>query len=55
MLYEVITQTVEDVVEAAHFAADMGTARVSLFGYAHVPWFAMHQSAIDEFVLPGLE
>ncbi len=55
LMYGLPYQTVEDVVEAAHFAADMGTARVSLFGYAHVPWFAKHQSAIDEAALPGLE
>ena len=55
LMYGLPFQTVEDVVEAAHFAADMGAARVSLFGYAHVPWFAKHQAAIDEAALPGLE
>lgn len=55
LMYGLPHQTVEDVVEAAHFAADMGAARVSFFGYAHVPWFAKHQAAIDEAALPGLE
>ncbi len=55
LMYGLPFQTVEDVVEAAHFAAGMGAARVSFFGYAHVPWFAKHQSAIDESALPGLE
>jgi len=55
LMYGLPHQTVDDVVEAAHFAADMGAARVSLFGYAHVPWFAKHQAAIEEAALPGLE
>lgn len=55
LMYGLPHQTVEDVVEAAYFAADMGAARVSLFGYAHVPWFAKHQAAIEEAALPGLE
>ena len=55
LMYGLPHQTVEDVVEAAHFAAEMGAARISFFGYAHVPWFAKHQSAIDEAALPGLE
>jgi hypothetical protein len=55
LMYGLPFQTVEDVVEAAHFAAEMGAARVSFFGYAHVPWFAKHQSAIDESALPGLD
>ncbi|MCA8902705.1 MAG: oxygen-independent coproporphyrinogen III oxidase, partial [Hyphomonas sp.] len=55
LMYGLPFQTVDDVIEAAEFAADMGAARVSLFGYAHVPWFAKHQAAIDEAALPGLE
>lgn len=55
LMYGLPHQTVTDVEEAAHFAAEMGAARISLFGYAHVPWFAKHQAAIDEDALPGLE
>ena len=55
LMYGLPDQTVSDVEEAAHFAAEMGAARISLFGYAHVPWFAKHQAAIDEDALPGLE
>lgn len=55
LMYGLPHQTVTDVEEAAHFAAEMGAARVSLFGYAHVPWFAKHQAAIDHTALPGLE
>lgn len=55
LMYGLPHQTTADVVTAAQFAADMGAARVSVFGYAHVPWFAKHQKAIDEAALPGLE
>ena len=55
LMYGLPHQTVTDVEEAAHFAAEMGAARISLFGYAHVPWFAKHQKAIDEDALPGLQ
>ncbi|WP_273242991.1 oxygen-independent coproporphyrinogen III oxidase [Hyphomonas atlantica corrig.] len=55
LMYGLPHQTVADVEDAAHFAAEMGAARISLFGYAHVPWFAKHQKAIDEDALPGLE
>ena len=33
----------------------MNPDRVSAFGYAHVPWFAKHQKAIDESTLPNTE
>ncbi|MFN7054365.1 oxygen-independent coproporphyrinogen III oxidase [Hyphomonas sp.] len=55
LMYGLPYQTTEDAADAARFAASMGAARVSLFGYAHVPWFAKHQRAIDEAALPGLE
>ncbi|WP_084398028.1 oxygen-independent coproporphyrinogen III oxidase [Henriciella aquimarina] len=54
LMYGLPQQTVEDVVEAARFAASMGTDRVAVFGYAHVPWFAKHQRAIEAETLPGL-
>lgn len=54
LMYGLPHQTTEDVIEAAQFAANQGAARISVFGYAHLPWFAKHQRAIDEAVLPGL-
>lgn len=54
LMYGLPYQTTQHVVEAARFAAEMGAARVSVFGYAHVPWFAKHQRAIDESVLAGI-
>lgn len=54
LMYGLPYQTTQHVAEAACFAAETGAARVSVFGYAHVPWFAKHQRAIDETALAGL-
>lgn len=54
LMYGLPYQTTHHVAQAARFAAEMGAARVSVFGYAHVPWFAKHQRAIDTSVLGGL-
>jgi oxygen-independent coproporphyrinogen III oxidase len=54
LMYGLPYQTTQHVAEAARFAAEMGAARVSVFGYAHVPWFAKHQRAIDETALAGM-
>lgn len=55
LMYGLPYQTTQDVADAALFAAEMGAARVSVFGYAHVPWFAKHQRAIDDGALGGLQ
>jgi oxygen-independent coproporphyrinogen III oxidase len=54
LMYGLPYQTTEDVVATAQFAAEQGAARISVFGYAHLPWFAKHQKAIDEAALPDL-
>ncbi|MGA1341584.1 MAG: oxygen-independent coproporphyrinogen III oxidase [Hyphomonas sp.] len=54
LMYGLPCQTTADVVSAARFAAEQGAARISVFGYAHLPWFAKHQKAIDEASLPEL-
>jgi oxygen-independent coproporphyrinogen III oxidase len=55
LMYGLPGQTVADVEEAAAFAVLQGTSRISVFGYAHVPWFAKHQAAIREDMLPDIE
>ena len=55
LMYGLPDQTIDDVEYAARFAAETGAARIALFGYAHVPWFAKHQKAIQETSLPDLE
>lgn len=54
LMYGLPYQTTADVITAAKFAAEQGAARISVFGYAHLPWFAKHQKAIDDASLPGL-
>ena len=54
LMYGLPHQTLDDVREAAVYAVDVGTSRVAVFGYAHVPWFAKQQRAIDASALPGL-
>lgn len=36
-------------------AAELAPARMSVFGYAHVPWMETHQRMIDDAALPGAE
>lgn len=54
LMYGLPHQTVDDVIDTACFAAAAGADRVAVFGYAHVPWFAKHQKAIDAAALPGM-
>ena len=51
-----ITQfTPADVQQTAALAADLQPQRISVFGYAHVPWMKKHQQMIDTAALPGAE
>ena len=54
LMYGLPTQTARDVARSAELAASLGAQRMALFGYAHVPWFKLHQRLIDETALPGL-
>lgn len=55
LLYGLPHQTTESVANSAKLAASLQPNRISAFGYAHVPWFAKHQKAIDERALPDIE
>jgi oxygen-independent coproporphyrinogen-3 oxidase len=52
LLYGLPGQAEADVRNDCRFVAGLGAARVSVFGYAHVPWFKKHQAVIDEALLP---
>lgn len=52
LLYGLPHQTAETVAHSAQLAVSLKPDRISAFGYAHVPWFAKHQKAIDERTLP---
>lgn len=54
-MYGLPGQTVEHVRRTASLVSELGCDRVAVFGYAHVPWFKKHQTAIDEARLPGSE
>ncbi|MBI3437419.1 MAG: oxygen-independent coproporphyrinogen III oxidase [Proteobacteria bacterium] len=53
LMYGLPKQTLESVRKTAQMAARLGPARVSVFGYAHVPWFKQRQRLIDASALPG--
>lgn len=53
VMYGLPAQTIERVEATARAVAGMDADRVSVFGYAHVPWFKKHQRAIPEDRLPG--
>ena len=52
LLFGLPHQTTQTAEESARLAASLQPDRISAFGYAHVPWFAKHQRAIDESALP---
>ena len=55
LMYGLPYQSLEDVKQTASLAADIHPQRVSVFGYAHVPWMKKHQKMIDTAALPGAE
>lgn len=54
LMYGLPGQRVESVARTARQAAGLRPDRISVFGYAHVPWFKKHQRMIDEAELPGV-
>jgi oxygen-independent coproporphyrinogen III oxidase len=52
LMYGLPLQTVADVEASVDLAVRLGPNRVSLFGYAHVPWFKKRQTLIDGAALP---
>jgi oxygen-independent coproporphyrinogen-3 oxidase len=53
LMYGLPRQTTLDVRRAAELAASLKPRRLAWFGYAHVPWFKIHQRMINEATLPG--
>ena len=53
LIYGLPLQTRDSIRHTAMHAAGLAPSRISLFGYAHVPWFRNHQKLIDEATLPG--
>ncbi len=55
LMYGLPQQSLEDVGRTAALAAELRPDRISVFGYAHVPWMKKHQQMIDTAELPGAE
>lgn len=55
LMYGLPHQSTEDLRRTVQLAASMQPDRISLFGYAHVPWFKKRQRLIAEATLPGSE
>jgi oxygen-independent coproporphyrinogen-3 oxidase len=52
LMYGLPAQSSADVIATIEEVVRLKPARVSLFGYAHVPWMKPHQLRIDEAELP---
>lgn len=55
LIYGLPHQTVDSVLATIDQALTLAPRRISLFGYAHVPWMRKHQTLIPESALPGME
>jgi oxygen-independent coproporphyrinogen-3 oxidase len=53
LMYGLPYQTEAGMADTVNKALDLGPDRVAVFGYAHVPWMAKHQSLLPEEALPG--
>jgi oxygen-independent coproporphyrinogen-3 oxidase len=53
LMYGLPRQTLADIRANVEFAVRLRPQRLSLFGYAHVPWFRPHQRLINATELPG--
>lgn len=53
-LYGLPGQTTQKLQNTVEKVLRLQPDRISLFGYAHVPWVKPHQKLIDESKLPGL-
>jgi oxygen-independent coproporphyrinogen-3 oxidase len=52
LIYGLPRQTAESIRRTTMSAAGLAPSRISLFGYAHVPWFRANQKLIKEADLP---
>lgn len=52
LMYGLPHQSLPDLLRSIDLAVALQPGRISLFGYAHVPWFKTHQRLIDEAALP---
>lgn len=55
LMYGLPYQTVKSVIASAGLALTLEPQRLTVSGYAHVPWMRRHQRVLDEMSLPGPE
>lgn len=55
LMYGLPAQTPQSVADSARLAATLKPDRISVFGYAHVPWFKKSQSMIRDEDLAGFD
>ena len=55
LVYGLPHQTLAGLEKNLELAYALGSSRMALFGYAHVPFFKKHQALIPQEVLPGVE
>jgi oxygen-independent coproporphyrinogen-3 oxidase len=53
LIYGLPSQSLETLHRTVDMAASLRPDRISLFGYAHVPWMKANQRQIDEAALPN--
>ena len=53
LMYGLPHQTVANTLATVDSLMTLRPERISLFGYAHVPWMKPHQKLIEEAALPG--
>ena len=54
LVYGLPHQTLDGLLETIDQAVGLAPRRISLFGYAHVPWMKKHQRLIPENALPDV-
>lgn len=55
LMYGLPRQTPASIEGTVRHLVDLRPSRISLFGYAHVPWMKSHQKLVAEAELPGAE
>lgn len=55
LMYGLPRQSLEDVIRNVDLAASLAPDRLSVFGYAHMPWIQAHQRNIKQEDLPSAQ
>ncbi len=55
LIYGLPYQTIETTISTIERSLSLDPDRISLFGYAHVPWMKQHQKLVPEDALPTIE